>query len=65
MQECWDIFKEKLMKLVDEYIPMSTPKDFNEPWMNTKLMRLWKNKYFAWKMYTERKGYQRYREYKK
>ena len=32
--------------------------------MNNKLLRLWKKKYFAWKRYTERKGYQRYREYK-
>ena len=43
---------------------MSNPKDYNEPWMNNKLLRLWKKKYFAWKRYTERKGYQRYREYK-
>ena len=64
VQECWTIFKEKLEKLVDEYIPMSNPKDYNEPWMNNKLLRLWKKKYFAWKRYTERKGYQRYREYK-
>ena len=28
-------------------------------------MKLWKKKYFAWKRYTETKGYQRYREYLK
>ena len=65
VQECWDIFKMKLEALVNEHIPMSVPKDYNEPWMNGKLMKLWRNKYFAWKRYTETKGYQRYMEYKK
>ena len=65
VQECWDIFKQKLESLVDENIPMSIPKDYNEPWMNWKLMRLWKKKYFAWKRFTESKSYLRYREYKK
>ena len=44
---------------------MTKPRDFNEPWMNWRIMRVWKRKYFAWKRYTECKGYQRYREYKK
>ena len=64
-QECWNIFKAELEKLVDEHIPMSIPKDYNEPWMNKGLMKLWKKKYFAWKRYTETKGYQRYKEYVK
>ena len=65
VQECWDIFKMKLESLSVEHIPMSSPKDYNEPWMNGKLMKLWRSKYFAWKRYTETKGYQRYMEYKK
>ena len=44
---------------------MSIPKDFNEPWMNGKLMKLWRNKYFAWKRYTETKSYRSYMDYKK
>ena len=65
VEECWQIFKAKLELLVDENIPMSKPKDYNEPWMNWRLMRIWRRKYFAWKRYTESKNYLRYREYKK
>ena len=31
VQECWDIFKGIQEKLVEKYIPMSNPKDYNEP----------------------------------
>ena len=65
VKECWDSFKSKLEELVETNIPMSKPRDYNEPWMNWQLMRLWKRKYFAWKRFTESKSYQRYREYKK
>ena len=65
VQECWNLFKGKLETLVNEHIPMSVPKDYNEPWMNGKLMKLWRNKYFAWKRYTETKSYRSYMDYKK
>ena len=65
VKECWDSFKSKLEELVETNVPMSKPRDYNEPWMNWQLMRLWKRKYFAWKRFTESKSYQRYREYKK
>ena len=38
-QECWEIFKVKLEELVEEHVPMSNPKDYNEPWMNRVLMK--------------------------
>ena len=65
VQECWDIFKSKLEVLVEKYIPMSSPKDFNEPWMNNSIMKICKNKYQAWKRYTETKSYHRYQVYRK
>ena len=65
VQECWDIFKAKIEALLEENIPMSNPKDYNEPWMNRTLMKKWRKKYFAWKRYTETKSFIRYREYKK
>ena len=64
VQEAWETFKARLKELIDKYIPMSTPKDFNDPWMNPSLMRYWK-KYHAWKRYTESKSYHRHQEYKK
>ena len=65
VQECWIIFKTKLMELVDKYIPMSTQGDYNEPWMNKSLMRYWKRKYHAWKRYTENKNFARQQEYRR
>ena len=44
---------------------MTVPKDYNEPWMNGKLLKLWRNKYFAWKRYTGTKSYRSYMDYKK
>ena len=65
VQECWEIFKAKIKELVEKYIPMGTPRDYNEPWMNKKLLNQWKKKYHAWKRYTGGKSYRRYEEYKK
>ena len=65
VQECWDIFKNRIETLLIENIPMSKPKDYNEPWMNRALMKRWKKKYFAWRRYTESKSFIRYSEYKK
>ena len=63
VQECWNIFKEIYNKLVNEYIPLISPKEYNEPWMNEKIMKLWKKKYHAWKRFSE--SNQGWNEYKK
>ena len=42
VHECWEIFKALIQDLVEKYIPMSIPKDYNEPWMNRRLLKLWK-----------------------
>ena len=65
VQECWDIFKAKLEELVEEHVPMSNPRDYNEPWMNQHLLRQWKKKYFAWKRFTDTKSHANYVQYKK
>ena len=65
VQEAWDIFKDILKTLIEKYIPMSTPNDYNDPWMNPALMRYWKKKYHAWMRYTESKSYQRHQVYKR
>ena len=65
VQVCWDIFKTKLEELVEKYVPISTPKDYNEPWMNRPLMRFWRKKYHAWKRYTESKSYAKHQEARK
>ena len=65
VQNCWDIFKAKLRALIEEFVPLTKPKDYNEPWMNRNLMRYWKKKYHAWKSFTENQSFQQYREYKR
>ena len=64
-QECWDIFKAILLKLVEMHVPMSSSRDYNEPWMNKSLLKQWKKKYHAWKRYTDGKCYRKYEEYKR
>ena len=64
VHECWEIFKGELDKLIDIYVPLAIPKDYNEPWMNGSLLRLWKKKRGSWERYTNRKGHYRYQEYK-
>ena len=39
-QECWEIFKSIVLLLVEEHIPMTNPRDHNEPWMNNRILRL-------------------------
>ena len=62
---CWRIFRAKVEELINLYVPLEAPRDFNQPWMNRSLLRLWKKKYYAWKRYTDSKSYQKYEEYKK
>ena len=64
-EECWEIFKTIIQELIEKYVPMSTPKDYNEPWMNGKILRLWKKKHYAWSRYSTRKSPRRWREYRK
>merc|ERR1711874_744826 len=65
VNECWITFRNILLSLMDKYIPMSQPKDYNEPWMNDQLIRKWKRKHFAWKRLRESRSYLNYLEYKK
>ena len=65
IQESWNIFKEIYKKLVDEHIPLISPKEYNEPWMNDKLMKQWKKKYYSWKRFNENNTNQGWSEYKK
>ena len=65
VDECWEIFKEIVQDLIERYIPMSTPKDYNEPWMNRKLLKLWKKKHHAWNRYSNGKSQRNWWEYRR
>ena len=64
-QQCWDIFKEIYRQLVNEHVPLVSPREYNEPWMNDRIMKLWKKKYHAWKRFSESNTYQAWKDYKK
>ena len=59
-----DFLGSKLEALVEEHIPMSTPKDYNAPWMNQSLVKTWKNKYKAWNRYSQHKSFERQQAYR-
>ena len=65
IQECWEIFKDIIHELINKFIPMSTPKDYNAPWMNRKLLKLWKKKQNAWQRYSTEKSQRKWRLYRK
>ena len=65
IQECWEIFKDIIHELINKFIPMSTPKDYNAPWMNRKLLKLWKKKQNAWQRYSTEKSQRKWRLYRR
>lgn len=65
LHQQWEIFKTILEELLDQYIPLSEPKRYSAPWMNRKVVKAYKNKYFAWKRYMESKNSFKWREYVK
>ena len=59
----WAVFKSKLENFADQCIPMSEPKRYKTPWMNRKVVKAYRNKYFAWKRYIEHKISAKWRTY--
>ena len=59
-----DFLGSKLEALVEDHIPMSTPKDYNAPWMNQSLGKIWRNKYKAWNRYSQHKSFERQQAYR-
>ena len=49
----WEFFKQKVDEVVNQYIPLSEPRTHKTPWMNRKVIALYKKKYHAWKRYME------------
>ena len=63
--ECIKHLMEKYVKLEDEAVPKIMPKDYNEPWMNTRLMRLWKKKECSWARLQEANSRTRWKRYRR
>ena len=61
----WECFKRILEELINQYVPLSEPRTHNAPWMNRRVISLYKRKYHAWKRYMENKISHRWQEYVK
>ena len=59
----WTIFRNKIEEVANICIPMSKPKRYLASWMNGKVVKAYKKKYFAWKRYMEHSNSVRWREY--
>ena len=63
LQQKWEIFKKKVEEIINLCVPLSEPKKYRAPWMNRKVVRVYKKKYHAWKRYMEHRRSARWREY--
>ena len=59
----WVCFKHKLEEIINQHIPLSEPRTHNAPWMNRKVVAIYKKKYHAWKRYMVSKNSHRWNEY--
>ena len=63
--ECIRHLMENYVKLEDEAVPEIMPRDYNEPWMNTRLMKLWKKKNCSWSRLQELNSNNRWKRYRR
>ena len=63
--ETLEHYNSKYKKMIEENVPLSSPREYNEPWMNKRIMKLWKKKKCAWERIVERSSNGRWRVYKK
>ena len=63
--ECIKHLMEKYVNLEDEAVPKIMPKDYNEPWMNPKIMKLWKKKDCSWSRLQELNSKNRWKRYRR
>ena len=63
--ECIRHLMENYVKLEGEAVPEIMPRDYNEPWMNTRLMKLWKKKNCSWSRLQELNSNNRWKRYRR
>ena len=61
----WEYFKCKLEEIENLCIPMTTPRRYLDPWINRKVIVMYKKKYFAWKRHIESDRSARRKQYAK
>ena len=60
----WDLYRSTETKLTNTHVPLVMPKDYNEPWMNRRVMKQWKRKHRAWRQVVANNSNRSWRRYK-
>ena len=63
--ECIKHLMKNYEKLENEAVPMIMPRDYNEPWMNARLMKLWKKKRNSWTRVQEKYSKNSWKRYRR
>ena len=63
-RELLQVYNGKYKVLTAENIPLGSPRDYNEPWMNRDIMKVWKKKVHSWDRVKERGSRGRWGEYR-
>ena len=64
VKELLRVYNRKYKFLINNNIPQGSPKDYNEPWMDRNIMKIWKKKNHAWNRLGERNSRGRLNEYR-
>ena len=62
-REIVKLYNNRYKTTTSSNIPLSSPRDYNEPWMNRDIMKIWKKKAHAWNRVGERNSMSRWKEY--
>ena len=63
-KELLRVYNCKYKILTNNNIPLGSPRDYNEPWMDRNIMKIWKKKNHAWNRLGERNSRGRWNEYR-
>ena len=63
--ECIKHLMKNYEKLENEAVPKIMPRDYNEPWMNARLMKLWKKKRNSWTRVQEKYSKNSWKRYRR
>ena len=64
VRELLQSYNGKYTLLANNNIPVGSQRDYNEPWMNRSILKLWKRKNHAWKRLGVRSSRRRWDEYR-
>ena len=60
----WELFRSMETRLTNTHVPLASPKDFKEPWMNRRVMKQWMRKQRAWRQVVTNNSNRSWRRYR-